>query len=68
MGVQLGIERAVGVMRHNRGNHIAGGAVLVRAVTPNARGSHGLDFPQRLAHRFIPPTGDPRIATDEVGD
>ena len=66
MGMQLGIERAAGIVGHDGGNHVAGGPVGVGAGAPHAGGGHRLDFPEGFGHRLAPPVSDALVSAHQI--
>ena len=62
--MQLGVERAVGVMGDDRRDHFSRAPVEILAVAPHPRRRQGLGLLERLGHGFLPPLSDPFVTTD----
>ena len=68
VGVQLGIEGAVGVVRDDGGDRVAARPVVVPAAAADPGGGDRFDFVEGLGHGFTPPGTDTLVAADQVED
>ena len=67
MRVQLGIERPARFVGDHGCYHVPRHPVLVRAVFSHPRRGDRLDFLERFANCFVPPTADALIAAHKTG-